>query len=265
MQTGIFPTMSFADYLAVDAASKGKLWTLHTKTPAHCMTEVEPTPAMDWGTAAHVAILEPDRFYADVLCGPADRRGKKWSEFLDDNPGKLVLPDPEFERVVAMQNAVMQNPTIRALATRAGVSEASAFWTDPDTGLLCRMRADRYVESLSMMAELKTTTDASPAAFRRVAMRMGYELGDAMYSAGWGLAGGGTVEDFIFIVVESDPPYAHAIYQLDEPARLRGRTILQKALLTYQQCKAAGRWGGYPAEVTALSYPDYVYSTEAAE
>lgn len=264
MGPGIYPDLPFEQYLAIDAASKSKLWTLHSKTPAHCLTETEPTREMDWGTAAHVALLEPDRFASAVLSGPADRRGKKWSEFCDANPGKLVLPEPEFDRIMAMQNTVMQNPTLRALTTRAGVSEASALWVDPDTGVLCRCRPDRYVESLSMMAELKTTNDASPDGFRRTAMRMGYDLGDVMYSEGWNRAGGGEVEDFIFIVVEREPPYAHAIYQLDEPARLRGRTIMQRALLTYQQCKAADRWPGYPAEVSRLNFPQWVYQENAS-
>jgi hypothetical protein len=264
MTPGIYPTMPFSEYLALDAASKGKLWTLHTKTPAHCQAEREATADMDWGTAAHVALLEPDKLASTVLRGPADRRGKKWTEFVDATPGKLVLPEPEFDRVVEMQNTVMLNPQVKALTTRAGVSEATGLWIDPDTGLLCRCRPDRYVESLSLMADLKTTNDASPDGFRRVAMRLGYDLQDVMYTEGWNRAGGGEVEDFIFIVVERDPPYAHAIYQLDEPARLRGRTIMQKALLTYQQCKAAGQWPGYPAEVSRLTFPEWVYQEDAA-
>jgi hypothetical protein len=264
MNPGTYTDLTLEQYLAVDAASKSRLWTLHSKTPAHCRVQREATPDMAWGSAAHVALLEPDRFAAAVLRGPADRRGKKWSEFLDANPGKLVLPEAEFDDVVAMQNAVMQNHQVKALTTRAGVSEASAFWQDPDSGVDCKIRPDRYVEGLSLMAELKTTNDASPDTFRRTAMRLGYDLGDALYTEGWAAAGGGEVEDFIFIVVEREPPYAHAIYQLDEPARLRGRTIMQKALLTYQQCKAAGQWGGYPAQVTTLSYPEWVYQEDAA-
>lgn len=256
--------MPLSEYLAVDAASKSKLWTLHSRTPAHCQAGREQTADMAWGSAAHVALLEPDKFASTVLRGPADRRGKKWGEFLDANPGKLVLPEPEFDDVVAMQNTVMQNPSVKALTTRAGVSEASAFWQDPDTALDCKIRPDRYVESLSLMAELKTTNDAGPDTFRRTAVRLGYDLGEVMYSEGWNRAGGGEVEDFIFIVVERDPPYAHAIYQLDEPARLRGRTIMQKALLTYQQCKAAGQWPGYAPSVTRLTFPEWVYQENVA-
>lgn len=262
MNPGTYNDLSLDDYLAVDAASKSRLWTLHSRTPAHCRVQRETTPDMAWGSAAHIAVLEPDRFATTVLRGPSDRRGKKWTEFLDANPGKLVLPEPEFDDVVAMQNTVMQNHQVKALTTRAGVSEASAFWQDPDSGVDCKIRPDRYVESLALMAELKTTNDASPDTFRRTAMKLGYDLGDAMYSEGWNRAGGGEVEDFIFVVVERDPPYAHAIYQLDEPARLRGRTIMQKALLTYKQCKAAGDWPGYPATVSRLSYPEWVYSME---
>ncbi len=217
---------------------------------------------MDWGTAAHVALLEPDRFASAVLCGPADRRGKKWGEFLDANPGKLVLPEPEFDRVVAMQNTVMQNPTIRALTTRAGVSEASALWIDPDTQLLCRCRPDRYVPSLALAAELKTTTNASAESFARTAEQFGYDLQSEFYTEGWARAGGGDVEDFIFIAVERDPPFAHQIFQFDEPERNRGRQIMRKALLRYAECVATGVWSGYSPTVSRLKFGDWVHQRD---
>jgi hypothetical protein len=263
MQTGIFPTMPFEQYLALDAASKGKLRTLYRKTPAHSTVHRGTTPETDFGTALHVGILEPDRFDAAVKRGPSDRRGNKWKDAIAEFPSALVLPDHEYDRVVEARDAVLTDPTIRGLATREGMSEATGLWIDPDTGVLCRCRPDRYVPSLALMADLKTTAEAGADAFRRVAEVMLYDLHDAMYSEGWGLAGGGAVEDFIFIVVERDPPYAHAIYQLQEPERLRGRAIMRKALQTYQQCKASGCWRGYPSGVTPLKFSDWTHQADA--
>jgi hypothetical protein len=264
MTPGTYPDLSFEDYLRIDAASKGRLREIWKRTPAHARTHRGRTPETDWGTALHVGILEPDRFDAAVKRGPSDRRGNKWKEALAEFPSALVLPDHEYDAVVQARDTALSDPTLRALASREGVSEATGLWIDPNTGLLCRMRTDRYVPSLALMADVKTTADAGEDAFRRVAEHMLYDLHDAMYSEGWGHAGGGEVEDFIFVVVERDPPYAHAIYQFDEPERNRGRQIMRKALARYAECLAAGSWPGHPAGVVRLKYKDWVHQADAA-
>lgn len=264
MTPGIYPIMPFADYLAVDAASKSRLHTLHSKTPAHChAAEDEATPEMDWGSALHVAVLEPDSFTFCVIRGPADRRGKKWSEFVEAHAGCLILPEAEYDKVVRARDAVLRNPTVRALATQDGLSEASGFWIDPETGLLCRCRYDRYVPSLAMGADFKTTADASKRAFKRVAEAMAYDLHDAMYSEGWQRAGGGEVENFIFIAVERDEPFCHQIFEYEPAEKNRGRQIMRKALRRYAMCKASGSWPGYSDRVTPLAYDEYVHQRDA--
>lgn len=261
---GIYPDLPFADYLAVDAANKSKLWALYNKTPAHCHdAEDEATPEMDWGTALHVAVLEPKRFETAVIRGPKDRRGGKWTEAAEANPTALVLPLQEFDDVCRARDSVMRNARVRALATQDGVSEASGFWIDPETQLLCRMRCDRYVPSLAMMADFKTTTDAGEEAFRRVAERMGYDLHHAMYSEGWTLAGGGAVEDFIFIAVERKAPFCHQMFQYKPAEVQRGRAIMRKALRRYAECKAAGQWPGYDEQIQWLEYKEWTHRDDA--
>jgi hypothetical protein len=257
---GTYPDLSFDDYLRIDAASKSKLHALYTRTPLHCLAEKEPTPDMIWGTAFHLAVLQPDLFATSVVSNPHDGRTKAGKDFVAENGGKIIVPEDGYNRILAAREALLGNATVRALIEREGVSEATGIWTDPDTGVLCRCRPDHYVPSLAMIADLKSTANAGPSAFAKTAAQFGYDLQAEFYSEGWNRAGGGEVEDFIFIVVERDPPFAHAIYQLDESARLRGRTIMQKALLTYQQCKAAGSWPGYPATISRLSFPQWVYT-----
>jgi len=268
MGPGIYTDMPFAEYLASDAASKSKLWTLHTKTPAHvAAAEDEATPEMDWGTAMHVAVLEPDMLSQRVFQGPADRRGKKWTEAVEqleaEHPGAVLLPEEAYDRMIAAQNAVLQNPTIKALATMDGISEASGFWIDEATGLLCRMRADRYCQKLALMADLKTTADASEDGFRSTSIRFGYHCHDAMYTEGWPLCGGGEVEDFIFIVVERDPPFAHALFQFEPDERSMGSRIIHRNLEIYRHCKATGRWPGFSERVSRFRFPEWVHTKES--
>lgn len=262
---GVYPDLPFDEYLRLDAASKGKLRDLWKRTPAHAQTQRDSTPETDFGTALHVGILEPDKFDAAVKRGPSDRRGNKWKEAQAEFPSSLVLPDHEYDRVVKARDVALSNPTLRGLASREGVSEATGLWIDPDTGLLCRCRPDRYVPSLALMADLKTTADAGEDAFRRVAEHMLYDLHDAMYSEGWNRAGGGEVEDFIFVVIERDEPFANAIYQFDEPERTRGKQIMRKSLARYAECKASGVWPGHPTGVVRLKYRDWVHQQDGQQ
>ena len=259
MKPGTYRDLPFKDYLAIDAASKGKLWALHTKTPAHCQVDRDPTPDMVWGTVFHTALLEPGRFLDGIVANPYDGRTKDGKKFKDEHAGYTVISKDDYDGVMAARDALLRNPTIKALIEREGMSEATGVWIDPDTGLLCRCRPDHYVPSLAMAVDIKTTTNAGAKAFAKTAANFGYDLQAEFYSEGWNRAGGGEVENFIFVVVERDPPYAHALYEIDEPGRAMGQVIMRKALARYAECKASGVWPGHPAEVVRLSFPQWVY------
>jgi hypothetical protein len=263
MTPGIYPDLPFDEYLRIDAASKGKLHALFTKTPSHALVTREPTKDMVWGTAFHLALLEPAKFETGVAMNPHDGRTKAGKEFVTEHAGKIVVSTGDYNDLIRARDTLLQNPTIRALVQREGMTEATGLWVDPDTGVLCRCRPDHYVPDLAMMVDLKTTTSAGPDSFAKTAETFGYDIQDAMYSEGWGLAGGGDVEDFIFVVVEREPPYAHAIYQLNEPERNRGRAIMRKALARYAECKASGEWPGYPTGVSGLAFKPWVHQQDS--
>lgn len=262
MIPGIYPDLPFEDYIRIDAASKGKLHALHTRTPAHALVTREPTRDMVWGTAFHLAVLEPAKFETGVAMNPHDGRTKAGKEFVAEHAGKIVVSTGDYNDIVRARDTLLRNPTIRALVGH-GLTEATGIWNDPDTGLLCRCRPDHYVPDLAMMVDLKTTTNAGPDAFARTAEQFAYDVQASMYSEGWAIAGGGEVENFIFVAVEREQPYAHAIYELNEPERARGRAIMRKALARYAECKAAGEWPGYPSGVSGLAYKPWVHQQDS--
>lgn len=250
------------EYHAHPARSKSYLWRLYSGTPAHAeYGEAESTPAMDLGTAVHLAALEPEKFETDVERGPDDRRGNKWKDAIEAGLayGKLVLTSGDYDKARRMGDSLRKLPIVQQLSETQILREASAFWTDPETGLACRCRPDIYCPAFEIMADLKTTGDASAFTWAKRAADMGYHAQEAWYSDGWNASGGGTVDGFVFLVIETDFPHLCAAYELTPEAVAEGRLAMRKALLTYKECRDANAYPGYPAHVQSLDLPGWAY------
>ena len=254
--------MSNAEYHAHPARNKSYLWELYNKTPYHAQNmQIETTTSMDLGTAAHIAVLEPEKFLGQVIKGPEDRRGNKWKDIQQEAEayGKLALTSGDYEKVLYMRDSAHRLPIVRQLTDGKQMVEVSAFWQDEATGIDCRVRPDLYHPGLAIMADLKTTSDAGRNAFEKSVANFGYHVQEAMYSAGWPLAGGGVVDGFIFIAVENVHPFAAAIYELRPSAKIEGGAIYRKALTLHKQCVDSNSWPGYSQEVQELDIPRWAY------
>lgn len=264
MTPGIYPEMGNEAYHSAPAVGKSALWTLHCKTPAHVHgSEDESNSDMDFGTAVHTALLEPHRFDAAVVRGPENRRGNAWKDALAEHPNSLVLPAPLFEKVLRLRDTVMRDPIVQQLPSEFAMKEHSAFWIDEETQMLCKCRPDLYRGDESLIVDLKTTGDATKQTWLRRAQDLGYHLQHAWYQDGWMEAAGGGVETFLFLVVERDPPFAHAIYELGPGEQDLGRRIGRKALRRYAECARANNWPGHMEGVQVMTFPEHVYSKEA--
>lgn len=266
MKPGIYSDITDEQYHASVGVSKSMLWTLHTKTPAHLKYgERTESAAFDVGKAAHCAILEPDRFDESFAKGPADRRGNKWTDALElsRGNGQTLLTAAEYETVLRMRDAVIGDPTIAALVKPGAMVEHSAYWTSYEPIELCKCRPDLWRPEIGVMLDLKTTQDASTSAFAKSVASYGYHAQKAWYANGWETAGGGKVNNFIFLAVEKTPPYAYALYELDRDAEKEGHVLMQRALHKYVACKVNNSWPGYPQPVQELSLPKWnPYKTE---
>ena len=260
-RTGIVDGLPFDQYLAGREVSKSGLWTLHTRSPLHAITEREPNEAMRVGTAIHCAVLEPDEFEARFVRGPDDRRGNRWKEAIEEARanGMDCLTAGDYDAAVHIRDTVvLRDPLLRRLTSGGTVREVSAFWTDTETGLRCRARPDAYAPDLKMIVDLKTTKNASAAKWFRRVLDFGYHVQEPHYMDGWRRAGG-EADAFVFIVIETDPPYAHQIFELAPPDIREGEAIRREALTKWAECEASGIWPGYPPGVQQLALPKWAF------
>lgn len=241
-----YQQMTAEAYHAEDAVSAS---LLKRRTPAHALVPTETTPAMELGTATHAAILEPEKFNAEYSVLDADLRTKEGKARRDEliASGQKILKPDEWSQIEGMATSVHQHPEANALLAW-GIAELSMFWTDPETGLRCKCRPDWAVDQ-TMLVDVKTCQDASPAGFARAVVNFGYHIQAAHYMAGTG------ADRFVFIAVESKPPYAVGVYELDALALDEGWRKRQAAIHRWNECKQTGVYRAYSDSIVTLSLP----------
>jgi len=272
---GIHLNLSSEDYHAGPGVSKSGLWTIAKSTPAHYkFGERKDTAAFDLGTAAHIAVLEPERLGAAVMCGPEDRRGNKWkdAQLQADHHGALLLPEGEYLKVLRIRDSADRSATLRDLRKGAMI-EASGYAVDPETGALCRCRPDAYNPALNVILDLKTAQAGGREEFSRATANYGYHVQEAFYTDVWAQAHTEQAvttqppDAFIFVVIEKSAPFIVSCYELKPAAVYEGRAVYRRALATYAQCMGrealdmplVHAWPGYPDDPEPLDIPRWAY------
>lgn len=267
-------------YHAGPGVSRSQLWTLYTRSPAHMRFPPPPKEAahFNFGKAMGDAILQPEIFERTTHRGPDNRRGNNWKnaqEFADHN-GLTLLTGPDYDAVLRARDRVLSYPIVRDVVDGATI-ESAAYHVDEETGMLVKVKPDIWNPRLSIMADLKSSTNASPEEFSRSIGKFGYHVQEAMYSDVWRRAGGGDVDGFIFIVAEKEEPFEVGLYELRPADAAEGFAVYRKALARYAECfnaetKAApiggdirACWPGYSRAVEKIALRRWDYSETTPE
>lgn len=274
METGLFYGISNADYHAGPGISKSGL-DLIAKSPLHYWSAYldpdrkprEETPAMRLGTAIHAAVLEPDAFKADYLPAPKiDRRTKEGKQVYADlsamaeDRNMTLLDADEYEACQRIASQVRQHPAARALFAN-GVAESSVYWTDAETGVLCKCRPDWLMTAAIL--DVKSTEDASPSGFARSIVIWRYHVQAAWYLDGLMAATGIKAGAFLFGAFEKKPPYACGFYYADADMVELGRREYRRNLRTYADCLSSGKWPGYSTDIQPITLPAWMFNSAA--
>jgi exodeoxyribonuclease VIII len=181
------------------------------------------------------------------------------SEWMRNNGHRKVLEQDTWDRLHNMRAAVMAHPAARAALTAKGKAEQSVYWTDPTTGVLCRIRPD-YWRDDDIIVDLKSTHDASPDGFAKSVLNFGYHCQNAMYVDG-ATAAGRPPKHFVFVAVENDACVIDGqakgvgVYILDDEAVALGRVEYRADLVMYAECLNNDQWPCYGDSVQKLSLP----------
>lgn len=212
--------------------------------------DTEKTKALDMGTTLHCRLLEPDEFKNRFIIAPEFNRrttaGKEEEKaFLENcaNSGKTIMTAEDGRKLELMYGSVMAHPGCRALLEAEGKTESSIYWTDTETGELCRIRPDKFLTNSPLILDVKKVTDMSR--FARHVEEFRYHVQAAMYCEGWKAYSGETPR-FAFLAVSESidcGKYPVHLYILEDEHHDIGYSLFRRDLNTYHECKSSNKWG----------------------
>lgn len=178
----------------------------------------EPTKAMRFGTDVHRMIElggpEALKIYEvprDVLNKDGHRKGKPYTEWAASLPaGATILPSGELNPFQIIWDNMRANPFVAA-AIEQGEAEKEIFWTDSETGIRCRMKADKVFHQCFL--DWKTTTSISPMAFQSEIYRRFYDIRLAFYRRGIKAHTGKSMRVLV-VAIQNSPGHGCRVFEL---------------------------------------------------
>jgi hypothetical protein len=265
-EPGIYPNLSNEDYHAAKGISRSGIMKIK-RSPLHyyksylCPDRIikEPTIDMQIGNAVHAALLEPDKFYERYCGAPKLNRTRKadkeiWQDFQTQNADKHVFDKKTWDKINDMAYSLACNKDVESLL--AGTKkEASLFFTEEYSGVLCKARPDAFHSNY--VIDIKTSQDASELGFSRDMHAYGYHIQAAMIQAALMDIETTSIDDFIFVIVEKEPPYAIAIHKMGRKSLEKGGQQFLENVFKYKTCMQSGNWHSY--KMTEVELPGYAF------
>jgi len=215
------------------------------------------------GSLVHKMVLEPDTV-EDEFCKEdfegcdLNKNSKAYKEakasWLESVGDRTVVSANDWREAEKMANNVI---AIAGGLLQNGNAEESFFVDDPIYNIRRKCRPDYYREDMKACIDLKTTGDGTDWSFGSSLYKYNYFLQAAWYIDTLAMAGK-DIETFIFITVETKPPYMVRVRELNQTAIMVGRGKYEGMLNEYVAYKKSG----IADVVRGIDLPKYVYEEE---
>lgn len=224
------------------------------------------TPALDLGTAVHLAVLEPDRYEAECVRRPDEwdswrtKASKEWRE-EQVKAGRIILDDDMADTIRACADAVDSHLDASELLEGARHEETIRWEIE---GVACKARADAIASD--RIVDLKTTRSLETRAWGTAAARYLYHGQMAWYLDGAIAAGACSPDASAYIVaVETEGPYDVAAMRLGRDTIDAGRALYRRLLYTWMGCREMDFWPGRNPNLVMWDVPPWADGMDGEE
>jgi hypothetical protein len=215
---------------------------------------IEASDAMEFGTLVHTMTLQPhevDREIAvipvDVLTSNGQRRGKAWDAFVEEQVGKILVKQADYDRARQIAERVWDHPFYKLVFDWQQYIEVPIKWVDPTVEVACKGIPD-IVCNNEWIIDIKTTSDLTgftqgrDALVSRTIADFGYHIQAAFYLTGASEFYGERKTRFALIVVETKEPYRVYAMEINQAAIAAGEGEMIRLLQEYKRRLGEGDW-----------------------
>ncbi len=213
--------------------------------------------AFDLGSAVHAVILEGNEGKIAIIEAD-DWRTKAAKEARDEAraTGEIPMLPHQYEEVMTMAAAAHEAIAGSELAGifQDGNPEQSAVAHD---GIWMRGRFDWLTNDRKIILDYKTVgRSASPESFLRSSVfQFGYDIQAAMYPRLNAITGGPEDAKFVWLIQETEAPYACSICGASPSLIESGQRKLSRVIDQWAECLLTGEWYGYGKRIAWLEAP----------
>lgn len=278
--TGFYEGIEFSDYKALKAINSTSLKEMFY-SPLHCHYAFtvgrEDTDALSLGRTSHIALFEPERFNKMLVVpeftgktqdGKESSRSKEAKEkkdaWLKEHEGIEFVEQDEYDTAKQLADATLKHPGARKLLEKKAYNELTGVWTDPVTGLLCKLRMDRFIrlDEIPTIVDAKTYSDrAIPENVNREIYRRKYYFSKTWYLRGINeILGEKKEARSILIFIETQAPHGVLPYELDTWWIENGNKEINSSLRKFKVCQDKNEWPGYSQEMILSQPQSWMFS-----
>ena len=218
----------------------------------------EETDAMRLGTATHIAVFQPSLFDSHVVMAPKfDRRKTEdkvaFAKFQEQNVGKILLSQDDYDRCLGMAEAVRGNPTFIKL-TECGEPEYSITAETVAEGIKVKGRLDWVDFKNRVIVDLKSIGEtASFRAINKTIHKRGYDIQNAMYNQLLTALIADSDFRFVFAFCESNKPHGVRFVEINK-SNLWFETMprISSAFASLKQAYDSGVYENYSNKISVI-------------
>lgn len=246
--------ISFDKYRALEGINVTSIGEF-LRSPMHYLYKYEnpkDTKSMKVGRAFHELVLQPLEFEKNYFCigdfGVPERMTKAEKERIERLAcGREILSLEEVVKVRGMANAVKNSSSAMKLID--GEREVSTQFQI--NGHNCKARADVLLRD-DFVVDLKSCVDASPEEFIRSIFSYKYYLQAPFYLKAFERT------EFIFIAVESAPPYGIGFYQIPRAIIEYGMAQCEELVEAIAKSWEEKNFPGYSSQIQMIEVPSWM-------
>lgn len=240
LTTGWQGQLKDEDYFKIKRLSFHDLKDLQQSSLVYNFRKEHPmeSPAMGLGKLVHMALLEPEKYYANRRLFAGDKRGKEYKDLLawlktpEAPKDTILISEDNAQTIEGIKKEIMSGPVYGIMSDPTLKTEQVGFF---DLYLEeCKMKVDMVSDSF--IYDIKTTSGLEDVSFGYTAKNYNYITQLVWYAMAAEQIDGKRRQIGI-IAIDVDSPHEHRIYDIDAAMIDRELDRIASWFVKYREAK----------------------------